>query len=65
MVPAGLVYIVVEAYSYVLSRTYILPIGATGMAFFCSLEMEWKKIKKNNPKDQSEVDSAADKPTDS
>ena len=45
-VPEELVPLVVDAYSYALSKTFILPIAAAGMAFLCSFGMEWKRIKK-------------------
>ncbi|KAF2464808.1 MFS general substrate transporter [Lindgomyces ingoldianus] len=45
-VPGPFVDIVVEAYSYAISKTFILPIAAAGMSFLCSLGMEYKKIKK-------------------
>ncbi|KAI9872562.1 MAG: hypothetical protein M1830_001480 [Pleopsidium flavum] len=41
-----LVGVVIEAYSYALSRTFILPIAGSGMAFLCSLGMEWRTIGK-------------------
>ncbi|KAL9095180.1 MAG: hypothetical protein Q9165_002436 [Trypethelium subeluteriae] len=50
VLPARLVPVVVEAYSYALSRTFILPIGAAGMAFLCSFGMDWKKITKEAQK---------------
>ncbi|TGO12765.1 hypothetical protein BTUL_0082g00090 [Botrytis tulipae] len=37
---------VLGAYTYALSQTLILPIAAAGMAFVCSLEMEWRKMEK-------------------
>ncbi|KAM3155704.1 Aspyridones efflux protein [Botrytis cinerea] len=37
---------VLDAYTYALSRTLILPIAAAGMAFVCSLGMEWRKVEK-------------------
>ena len=43
-VPVSLVSTVREAYSFALSRTYILPIAAGGAAFLCSLFMEWRSI---------------------
>ena len=46
VVPVRLVQVVVEVYSYALSKTFILPIGAAGLAFLCSFGMERKKITK-------------------
>jgi hypothetical protein len=40
------VVVVVEAYSYALSRMYILPVVAAGTAFLCSLGMEWRTLRK-------------------
>ncbi|KAF7942606.1 uncharacterized protein EAE97_006060 [Botrytis byssoidea] len=37
---------VLGAYTYALSQTLILPIAAAGMAFVCSLGMEWGKVEK-------------------
>ncbi|KAF7885090.1 hypothetical protein EAF00_010908 [Botryotinia globosa] len=37
---------VLGAYTYALSRTLILPIATAGMAFVCSLGMEWRKVEK-------------------
>ncbi|TGO68419.1 hypothetical protein BOTNAR_0025g00510 [Botryotinia narcissicola] len=34
------------AHTYALSRTLILPIAAAGMAFVCSLGMEWRKVER-------------------
>ena len=42
-----LIGIVREAYAYALSRTYILPIAGSGIAFLSSLVTEWKKIEKH------------------
>lgn len=44
-VPSDLVGLVRQAYSYALSRTFILPIGCAGLAFFASLGMEWKVLR--------------------
>jgi hypothetical protein len=45
-VPAEQIDVVIKAYSQALSSAYVLPIGAAGMSFLCSLGMEWKKIEK-------------------
>lgn len=37
---------VLGAYTYALPRTLVLPIAAAGMAFVCSLGMEWRKVEK-------------------
>ncbi|TGO46765.1 hypothetical protein BCON_0309g00090 [Botryotinia convoluta] len=37
---------VLDAYTYALSRTLILPIAAAGLAFVCSVGMEWSKVEK-------------------
>ncbi|TEY44965.1 hypothetical protein BOTCAL_0339g00070 [Botryotinia calthae] len=37
---------VLDAYTYALSRTMILPIAVAGMAFVCSLGMKWRKVEK-------------------
>lgn len=44
--PGDLALVVVDAYSYALSKTFILPVTAAGMAFLCSLGMEWKTFTK-------------------
>ena len=46
-VPPQLIKAVIEAYSYALSRVYIIPIAGAGTAFLCSLAMEWRSVKKN------------------
>lgn len=43
-VPSSQVPIVVEAYSYALSRMHMLPVAAAGMSFVCSLGMEWRTL---------------------
>ena len=39
--------IVLEAYNYAVTRTFILSVGAAGIGFFCTLGIEWKNIKKS------------------
>ncbi|TGO32964.1 hypothetical protein BHYA_0276g00090 [Botrytis hyacinthi] len=39
---------VLGAYTYALSRTFILPIAAAGTAYICSLGMEWRKVEKKH-----------------
>ncbi|KAL9136232.1 MAG: hypothetical protein Q9175_002560 [Cornicularia normoerica] len=45
-IPPALLDPVRAAYSFALSRTYILPIAAGGAAFICSLGMENRTVKK-------------------
>ncbi|KAF4637762.1 hypothetical protein G7Y89_g318 [Cudoniella acicularis] len=44
VIGVGLVPLVIDAYSYALSRAFLLPIAAGGLAFFCSLGVEWRRI---------------------
>ena len=45
-IPPALLESVRAAYSVALSRTYVLPIAAGGVAFFCSFGMENRTVKK-------------------
>lgn len=49
-VEAAQVDVVVEAYSYALSQMNMLPVAAAGMAFLCSLGMEWRTLGKGEKK---------------
>lgn len=57
-IPPALLEPVRAAYSFALSRTYILPIAAGGVAFFCSLGMENRTVKK---KIKSETEEGTEK----
>lgn len=45
VVPPQLLSAVLELYDIAITKSYILPIAATALAFLCSLAVEWKSAK--------------------
>ncbi|KAF7860819.1 hypothetical protein EAF04_008337 [Stromatinia cepivora] len=46
MVPEALRGVVREAYNIAVSKTFLIAVASGGLAFFCTLGIEWKNIKK-------------------
>lgn len=60
-IPPSLLEPVRAAYSLALSRTYVLPIAAGGVAFFCSLGMENRTVKKKKDKTEAKGEKKREK----
>lgn len=46
VVPEALKGVVQEAYNVAVSRTFLIAVASGGLAFFCTLGIEWKNIRK-------------------
>ncbi|TVY40037.1 Efflux pump [Lachnellula subtilissima] len=54
VVPVVLKGIVREAYSFAVSRTFLLAVASGGLAFLCTLGIEWKNLKRAAKQDKTE-----------